>query len=98
MPGSCAGWRAGKERESLTIYELGLEYAAAADLLRRRILELEQELELERDEMARQQLEGRIRPLQIMCRETMATAAQLQGYYLRAGLGGKKTRIRRRRG
>ena len=38
-----------------------------------------------KDELIRQQLEGRIRPLRAMYRETRAVARHLQGYYLRAG-------------
>ncbi|HIT02223.1 MAG TPA: hypothetical protein IAC21_05300 [Candidatus Enterenecus merdae] len=65
----------------MTIYELGLEYGAAATVLRGRIVELEQALGQTRDELARQQLQGRIRPLRLMYRETRAVARHLQRYY-----------------
>ena len=74
----------------MTIYELGLEYGAAATVLRGRIVELEQALGQTRDELARQQLQGRIRPLRLMYRETRAVARHLQRYYRhhrRAGTG-----------
>ena len=74
-----------KEEELMTIYELGVEYGAAATMLRGRISELEQALEETRDEAVKQQLEGRIRPLRVMYRETRAVARHLQGYYLRTG-------------
>lgn len=69
----------------MTIYELGVEYGATATVLQGRITELEQALEETEDELIRQQLEGRIRPLRAMYRETRAVARHLQGYYLRAG-------------
>ena len=69
----------------MTIYELGVEYGATATVLQGRITELEQALEETEDELIRQQLEGRIRPLRAMYRETRAVARDLQGYYLRAG-------------
>ena len=69
----------------MTIYELGVEYGATATVLQGRITELEQALEETEDELIRQQLEGRIRPMRAMYRETRAVARHLQGYYLRAG-------------
>ena len=74
----------------MTIYELGVEYAMAAAMLQGRIRQLEELLEQAGDEGERQQLEGRIRPLRVMCRETRAVARHLQRYYRhhrRAGTG-----------
>ena len=82
----------------MTIYELGMEYGAAAALLLGRIAELEQALaELEGGEPARQQLEGRLRPLRAMYRETRAVARHLQNYYLRTGAARQKRQARGRR-
>ena len=69
----------------MTIYELGVEYGAAATVLQGRISELEQALDETEDELIRQQLEGRIRPLRTMYRETREVARHLQSYYLRVG-------------
>lgn len=70
----------------MTIYELGVEYAMAAAMLQGRIRQLEELLEQAGDEGERQQLEGRIRPLRVMCRETRAVARHLQGYCRREGV------------
>lgn len=82
----------------MTLYELGRQYSAAAAVLRGRITELEQRLGEARDEVDRQQLEGRIRPLRVMYRETRAVARHLQGYYLRTGQGSGRKRPKRRNG
>lgn len=65
----------------MTIYELALEYGEAAARLRERIRRLEQEKKLTGDEQAQLQLDGRIRPLRAMYRETRAVARHLEGYY-----------------
>ena len=68
----------------MTIYELGVQYGMTAAVLRGRIVELERMLGEAQDE-TEQQLEGRIRPLRAMYRETRAVARHLQGYYIRTG-------------
>ena len=85
LPIGCAVWAEEKRVDDMTIYELGVEYSAAAALLQGRILELEQTMSQEQDEAVRQELEMRIRPLRMMHRETRAVARHLQGYYLRTG-------------
>lgn len=65
----------------MTLYELSLEYSQSADLLWSRISALERERREEEDEGRRSFLEGRIRPLRTMYRETRAVARQLENYY-----------------
>ena len=96
-PPAAPGGPEGRRRGTLTIYELGVEYAMAAAMLQGRIRQLEELLEQAGDEGERQQLEGRIRPLRVMCRETRAVARHLQGYYLR-GRPAREGRALRRRG
>ena len=67
----------------MTLYELSIEYARSADLLWGRISALEREKKGEPDEGRRNQLEGRIRPLRAMYRETRAVARRLERYYVK---------------
>ena len=69
----------------MTLYELGEQYGVTAAVLQGRIAELERVLDETEDELDRQQIEGRIRPLRVMYRETRAVARHLQGYYMRTG-------------
>ena len=65
----------------MTLYELSLEYQQTAAGLRRRIVELERASREAEDDDRRLQLEGRIRPLRSMYRDTRAVARHLNGYY-----------------
>ena len=65
----------------MTLYELSLEYARTAADLRRRIVELERAGKEAGSEQLRLQLEGRIRPLRSMYRDTRAVARYLEHYY-----------------
>lgn len=67
----------------MTIFELAEEYGIAADALRGRIKQLEQEKDLTEDEEQRIQLDGRLRPLRAMYRETRSVARHLERYYAR---------------
>ena len=67
----------------MNIYELAMEYGHTADLLRGRIRQLEQEKKLTEDEETQQQLDGRLRPLHAMYRETRDVARHLENYYAR---------------
>ncbi len=67
----------------MTLYELSIEYARSADLLWGRISALEREKREEPDEGRRNLLEGRIRPLRAMYRETRAVARHLERYYVK---------------
>jgi hypothetical protein len=67
----------------MNIYELAMEYGHTADLLRGRIRQLEQEKKLTEDEETQQQLDGRLRPLRAMYRETRDVARHLENYYAR---------------
>jgi hypothetical protein len=71
----------------MTIPELAEEYSRSAQLLHGRIAELRQEMKETEDEELRLRLDRRIRPLQIMLRETRQTARYLADYY---GRGGRK--------
>ena len=64
----------------MTIQELAVEYSRSAALVRERIKELERAAE-EEDDAARFQLEGRLRPLRAMYRDTRRVARYLEGYY-----------------
>lgn len=77
----------------MNIYELAMEYGHTADLLRGRIRQLEQEKKLTDDEQLQLQLDGRIRPLRAMYRETRDVARHLEGYYARTDP--EKRRMRR---
>ena len=67
----------------MKIYELAEEYGEAADVLQCRIRQLEQEKGLTEDEERRLQLDGRLRPLRAMYRETRSVARHLERYYAR---------------
>lgn len=67
----------------MTLYELSMEYIRSADLLWGRISALEREKKEEPDELRRNLLEGRIRPLRAMYRETRAVARHLKNYYVK---------------
>lgn len=67
----------------MTLYELSVEYARSADLLWGRISALERQRKEEPDEDRRNLLEGRIRPLRAMYRETRAVARRLEHYYVK---------------
>lgn len=67
----------------MTLYELSVEYAKSADLLWGRISALERQRKEEPDEGRRGLLEGRIRPLRAMYRETRAVARRLERYYIK---------------
>lgn len=70
-----------KKRSTLTLYQLSLEYEQTADILRRRIAELERASKEAGGEDRRLQLEGRIRPLRSMYRDVRAVARHLGHYY-----------------
>ena len=70
-----------KKRSTLTLYQLSLEYEQTADILRRRIAELERASKEAGGEDRRLQLEGRIRPLRNMYRDVRAVARHLGHYY-----------------
>ena len=72
--------RQGQKRGTMTLYELALEYKQTAAILYRRIAELEQERR-EAGDVRRLQLDGRIRPLRSMYRDTRAVARHLEHYY-----------------
>ena len=76
----------------MNIYELAMEYGHTADLLRGRIRQLEQEKKLTDDEQLQLQLDGRIRPLRAMYRETRDVARHLEGYYARTDPEKRRTR------
>jgi len=67
----------------MTIFELAEEYGAAAEALRGRIKQLEEEKEQTEDEERQFQLDGRLRPLRAMYRETRSVARHLERYYAR---------------
>ena len=71
----------------MTLYELSQEYQQAADMLRTRIMELEQTCREERDSRRRVQIDRRIRPLRSMYREARTTARYLESYYRRKNPG-----------
>ena len=64
----------------MTIGELAAEYSRSAALVRQRIVELERVME-GADDSLRLQLEGRIRPLRSMYRDTRQIARHLERYY-----------------
>ncbi len=65
----------------MTIYELSLSYGRTAADLRQRITALERASKDEKDEAVKHSLEGRIRPLRNMYRDTRAVARHLEHYY-----------------
>ena len=67
----------------MTINELAMEYGRAAALLKERIRLLEAEKTQTDDEDSRLQLDGRLRPLRAMYRETRSVERHLEGYYAR---------------
>ena len=80
--GISAGNTSGQEgRQSLSLRELGGEYARAAEALRERVRLVEAELEEEMDEQSRIALRGRLRLLRGMYRDTRDTAKLLEHYY-----------------
>ena len=85
MPaGTSAGSAFGPERQearSLSLRELGGEYARTAAALWERICLVEEALEEESDEQRRISLRGRLRLLRSMHRDTRSTAKLLEHYY-----------------
>lgn len=67
----------------MNISELAMEYGEAAELLRGRIRQLEQEKELTGDEEQLLRLDRRLRPLRAMYRDTRDVARHLERYYAR---------------
>ena len=67
----------------MKINELAMEYGRAAALLRERIHQLEEEKKHTDDEDCRLQLDGRLRPLRAMYRDTRSVERHLEGYYAR---------------
>ena len=67
----------------MTIYELAMEYGHTAALLQERIKLLEQQRKTTEDEQEQLQLDGRLRPLRAMYRETRSVSRHLEGYYAR---------------
>lgn len=65
----------------MTLYELSMEYERTAALLWGRISELERIRRGTADEQEAHQIEGRLRPLRSMYRETRAVARHLGRYY-----------------
>ena len=65
----------------MTLYELSLEYEHTACVLHARIVELERERREADSEQRRLQLDGRLRPLRSMYRDTREMARHLKGYY-----------------
>ena len=72
----------------MTIEELALEYGRSAALVRERIKELELAAKTA-DDGDRLLLEGRLRPLRTLYRETRETAQYLAQYY-RCGRGRRR--------
>ena len=64
----------------MTLYELSMEYEQTAARLHGRIAELERARKAA-DEQEARQMEGRLRPLRSMYRDTRAVARHLNGYY-----------------
>ena len=64
----------------MTLYELSMEYEQTAARLHGRIAELERARKAAAEQEARQ-MEGRLRPLRSMYRETRAVARYLGRYY-----------------
>ncbi len=65
----------------MTVYELSLAYGQTAADLRCRIVELERASKEAEDEADKHKLEGRIRPLRSMYRDTREVARHLEHYY-----------------
>ena len=64
----------------MTIEELAAEYSRSAAMVRERIVELEKAME-GAEESIRFQLDGRIRPLRAIYRDTREVARYLEQYY-----------------
>jgi hypothetical protein len=69
----------------VTIYELGLEYGQTAGALKERIRQLEALRSDQTDPRELVLLDGRLRLLRSMWRDTRAVAAYLEHYYERGG-------------
>ena len=67
----------------MRICELAEEYGEAAEALRGRIRQLEQARCGTEDEEEQLRLDGRLRPLRAMYRETRSVARHLERYYAR---------------
>ncbi len=67
----------------MNISELATEYGQAAELLKGRIRQLEQEKQVTGEEEDRLRLDRRLRPLRAMYRETRDVARHLERYYAR---------------
>lgn len=67
----------------MNINELAMEYGHAAALLKDRIRQLEAEKKQTDDDDCRLQLDGRLRPLRAMYRETRSVERHLERYYAR---------------
>ena len=67
----------------MKINELAMEYGHAAALLKDRIRQLEDEKKQTDDDDCRLQLDGRLRPLRAMYRETRSVERHLERYYAR---------------
>ena len=65
----------------MTLYELSMEYEQTAAQLHERIAELERARRETADEQETHLLDGRLRPLRSMYRETRAVARYLERYY-----------------
>jgi hypothetical protein len=78
----------------VTLYELGLEYGQTAEALKERICLLEGLRAEETDPREQLLLDGRLRLLRSMWRETRAMALYLEHYYERGVSGNAKGVIR----
>lgn len=65
----------------MTIYDLSQSYRASAAKLRMRIMELEQKKRVETSPRRVQELDGRIRSLRPLYRDTQRVAKYLENYY-----------------
>lgn len=72
----------------MTIPELAEEYNRSAELLHGRMKELRRAMRETENEEIRLRLDRRLRPLQVMFRETRQTARYLADYYSRGGRKG----------
>lgn len=80
LPGSADG-RGEGGRRAVTLYDLSLEYQGAAQALRERIRQLEEEQAGEEDGERRLLLDHRLRLLRSMWRDTREVARHLEHYY-----------------
>lgn len=67
----------------MTLLELSVEYRAEAAALRQRMEQLQEAVALSGDRHRREQLEDRVRCLNIIWRETREVAVLLERYYER---------------